>query len=214
MDTFLAILYAIGLYGAFMAGMIHLRRQAAATASSTGSNAILRRPPWLTLILIAAIGIPTALQFVFPSMLPLLRRDTAAFFAGDWWRIITSVFVQDGGVSGSIFNLLSLLLVGAVAEQVWGRGSVLILFFGGGLIGEVAGLAWQPVGAGNSVANFSLAGGMAVACLMQRSSKSVQLAALLTLVAAGVLVALKDIHGPATFAGAFLALLLSRLQRT
>ena len=214
MNLFVSILYVIVLYGAFFAGMMHLRDQPASIVSHTGSNRILRRPPWLTLILMAGIGIPTALQFLFPTIVPLLQRDAAAFSAGDWWRIITPLFVQDGGISGTTFNLVSLLLVGIVAEQVWNRDSMLILFFAGGVIGELVALAWQPIGAGNSVANFSLAGGLVVACLVKRSSRSTQLAALFALGAAVVLIALKNIHGAAAMAGLFLALLLSRLRRT
>jgi hypothetical protein len=55
------------------------------------------------------------------------------------WRWLTSLLVQDGGVLGTASNLIFLGLLGAVA-------------------GQVAGVFWQPVGAGNSVAVCGLAG--------------------------------------------------------
>jgi hypothetical protein len=55
------------------------------------------------------------------------------------WRWLTSLLVQDGGVLGTASNLIFLGLLGAVA-------------------GQVAGVFWQPVGAGNSMAVCGLAG--------------------------------------------------------
>jgi rhomboid protease GluP len=121
--------------------------------------------PYATLLLMLAITVPTTLQFFFPIILQMFERDYARFLAGDWWRILTPLFVQDGGVSGSIFNLVSLLLVGIVAEKIWGSQRWLIIFFAGGILSEMIGFAWQPVGAGNSVANFGLAASIAVFCL-------------------------------------------------
>ena len=46
-----------------------------------------------------------------------------------------------------------------------GRCRLLALFLGGGVCSEAIALSWKPVGAGNSVANFSVAGGVIVWCL-------------------------------------------------
>ena len=121
--------------------------------------------PYATLLLAVAIVIPTTLQFFVPTMLQMFERDYTKFLQGEWWRLITSLFVQDRGLSGSIFNLVSILLMGMVAEELWGSQKWLILFFGGGILSQVVAFGWQPVGAGTSVANFSLAGGTAVLCL-------------------------------------------------
>ena len=66
-------------------------------------------------------------------------------------------------MAGTISNLLFLVLVGAVAEQVVSRPRWLLCYFATGLVGEVAGYAWQPHGGGNSVAICGLAGAVAVA---------------------------------------------------
>jgi membrane associated rhomboid family serine protease len=155
-----------------------------------------------------AIAIPTTLQFFFPTLLQLFERDYERFLAGDWWRLVTSLFVQDGGIGGSIFNLVSLILLGVVAEKLWGSRRWLVIFFTGGVLSQLIAFAWQPVGAGNSVANFSLAGSVAVLCLALKSSRVVRIAAILALGAGWTLLFLRDIHGPAMIFGAFIALFL------
>jgi membrane associated rhomboid family serine protease len=160
-----------------------------------------------------AIAIPTILQFFFPALLQMFERNYERFLAGDWWRMITPLFVQDGGLSGSIFNLVSLALVGSVAERLWDSQRWLVIFFAGGILSQIVGFAWQPVGAGNSIANFSLAASIAILCLVRNTSRVVQGTAILSLGAGVILLFLKDIHGPAMMIGAVIALILSRLDR-
>jgi membrane associated rhomboid family serine protease len=112
--------------------------------------------------------------------------------------------VQDGGAPGATFNVLTLALVGSVAERRLGRARLVVLFFAGGIAAEVIALWWQPVGAGNSVANFSVAGGLAVAAFTGGAPKASRTPAVLSLVAYGVLAALLDIHGAAALAGGIL----------
>jgi hypothetical protein len=108
---------------------------------------------------------------------------------------------------------VSLLLVGVTAERLWGSQRWLVIFFAGGLLSQLIAFAWQPIGAGNSVANFSLAGSVAVLCLALKASRVVQIAASLALGAGLILLFLKDIHGPAMIFGILIALLLLRLDR-
>jgi membrane associated rhomboid family serine protease len=166
----------------------------------------------MTLIMAIAIGIPTTLQFVFPAILTTLERDTARFLAGDWWRIVTALFVQDGGVAGSVFNLVNLLFVGSVAERVWGRRRWLTVFFVCGVLSEIVGLAWQPVGAGNSIANFGLAASVAAWCLMSSRQLPVRIVAAVALLAGVPLLLMRDIHGAATVIGAVAGLVLTGIQ--
>ncbi len=126
------------------------------------------------------------------------------------WPLLTALFVRDGGIAGGVFNLVSLLFVGTLAEQLWRRTSWLTLFFGGALLTELAALSWQPIGAGNSVANFNLAAGLAVGCLWRHACGPARLAAWVSLGAGAVLVSRHDIHGLAVAFGAALALGLLR----
>jgi membrane associated rhomboid family serine protease len=207
MNSLLAVLYVIGLYGAFSAGSIHLRAQPLVSTSERKVGRV--RSPQATLFLLLIVGIPSILQFFYPVLLVILQRDAVRILNGEWWRLVTSLFVQDGGIPGLSFNLVSLLLVGMVAEQLWNSPLTILIFFVGGIVGEIAGLAWQPIGAGNSVANFSLVGSIVVGCLTGHPTKVVQLIGLLTLGTYILLVALHDIHGAAGTAGMLLALLLS-----
>jgi hypothetical protein len=70
---------------------------------------------------------------------------------------------QDGGVAGTVSNLVFLALLGAAAEQVDRRPAVLARYLTGGLVGQLTGTLWQPVGAGNSVAVCGLVGVLACA---------------------------------------------------
>jgi hypothetical protein len=88
------------------------------------------------------------------------------------------------------------------------------IFFVGGVVSEAVAFAWQPIGAGNSVGNFSLSASVAVACLAPQAGRMTQLAALLALSADAVLVLLKDIHGAAAVAGITPALALRRGWRS
>jgi membrane associated rhomboid family serine protease len=197
----------LGLYLAFAAGLIIIRnrsRQPLGTLIASASHF-----PLATLLLFVIVAVPTALQFFFPVILSALERDYTRFLNGEWWRVITPLFVQDGGVPGSIFNLSSLLLVGGVAERLWGSRQMIAIFSVGGLISEVVAFAWQPIGAGNSVGNFSLAASVAMKCLGPQAGKITRVIALLALSADAVLVVLRDIHGAAALAGAILAFTLT-----
>jgi len=124
----------------------------------------LQRFPVVTAVVLAVTAVSSVLGLVFPGVLAALQR-TPAGLHGQWWRLGTALLVQDGGVVGTVSNLVFLLLLGAMAEQVAGPGRWLACYLGAGLAGELAGYAWQPTGAGNSVAVCGLAGLLVVALL-------------------------------------------------
>ncbi|HYT74679.1 MAG TPA: rhomboid family intramembrane serine protease [Vicinamibacterales bacterium] len=148
-------------------------------------------------------------QWRFPAMLTALRRDYSRFVAGEWWRVLTALFVQDGGPSGAVFNIVSLLFIGSAGERHWGARRWLAIFFLGGLASEVVAFGWRPMGAGNSVANFSLAGSVVVTSLA-RVRGAARVAALSAAAAYLWLLTLHDIHGAAAFVGVMLGVCLRR----
>lgn len=135
------------------------------TASSTpGTQPSISefvRGSWLTLTVFVVTAVPSVLQVWFPDVLAALQR-TPAVRDGEAWRVFTSLVVQDGGWIGTISNLLFLLVLGATAEHVLPRGLWLACYVSAGVVGQLFGLAWQPVGGGNSVAICGLAGALAV----------------------------------------------------
>ncbi|MGD9895017.1 MAG: rhomboid family intramembrane serine protease [Dehalococcoidia bacterium] len=122
----------------------------------------LGRLPIVTGIVFVVTATMSFLQRAIPGMFDALQRDPTGLH-GEWWRTFTALFVQDGGIVGTIVNLAFLLVLGALTEQILNRRQWLVCYFGTGLAGELAGYAWQPHGAGNSVAVCGLAAAMVVA---------------------------------------------------
>jgi membrane associated rhomboid family serine protease len=122
------------------------------------------RAPLLTLGVLSLTAGASLAQAADRDLLTRFER-TPAELHGDWWRIATALFFQDGGLVGAASNLAFLGLIGVAAEQVLSRPRWLLHYFGIGLAVEVLAYSWQPTGAGNSIAVCGLAGGVAVACL-------------------------------------------------
>ena len=76
------------------------------------------------------------------------------------------LLVHDGGWPHLAANAAALVIVGVSVERAFGRRLWLALYLAGGLAGELAGYAWQPRGAGNSVTVCGLAGGLLAAPLL------------------------------------------------
>ena len=106
-----------------------------------------RRPPVVTAVVFVVTATTSVLGLLVPGVLAALQR-TPQGLHGDWWRSFTSLFVQDGGVVGTVSNLAFLLVLGVLAEQVLAAWQWLVCYFGAGLVGQLAGYAWQPRGDG------------------------------------------------------------------
>jgi len=161
----------------------------------------LSRFPWAsagTLVLVAAM---LALQLRHPALLDRLAR-APALTEGQVWRVVTALFVQDGGLAGGMFNFLLLLAIGPLAESRLGPSRWAIAYFGGGMVTEFLALAWQPRGAGNSIACFALAGALVVTAAARRRGWLPIGVVAVTAAAAFALLAARDIHGIGFFAGA------------
>ena len=199
-----AVLYAVLLAAAIRAGI--------GIIAQRGSDGA-QRIPVATITALVVVGVPTLLQLIaVPSLLGYLERDRTAIGDGQVWRLVMSLVVQDGGLAGAVFNLVSLAVVGVVAERVWGAARWMIVAIASGVAGQLWGLAVQPVGAGNSVAVFGLAASVAAVTLASdnlatRISAAVSLFVAVTLLLAG------DIHGGAAAVGAALGLVLAWVDR-
>ena len=189
----LAALYAFVLGTAFAASRVRLL-----------SRPLRVRWPWATTIAVIIIGLSTLAQFsVAPSLLEKLERNWTLIARGEVWRLITSLVVQDGGPAGAIFNLVALAVIGFAAEQVWGPIRWTVVALGGALGAELWGKIVQPIGAGNSVAVFSLAASLAVVAMLRRVGLQ-RFLGVMSLAGAAVLLIIGDIHGGAATIGAIL----------
>ncbi|MFI6047714.1 hypothetical protein ACIA8C_39280 [Nocardia sp. NPDC051321] len=90
-----------------------------------------RRIPWaataLTVIAVAAV----LTQLLWSGAMGALDGDPGK---SGWWRPLTSVFMQNGGVSGAIWNLVTLAVIAVLAEWLWGAAVMLALFLVGALV--------------------------------------------------------------------------------
>src|SRR5262249_42589206 len=169
-----------------------------------------RRFPAATVSLLAITGLITGLQFVFPEVLAALRRNPEALRAGEWWRVITPLFVHAGGWPGIVFNFTAIAFIGTVVERIYGGKLWLIFYFAGALTGEIAGYAWKPHGAGASVGGAGLLGALAAWLLSRKTPLQPRIGGAILLLGAVVLTAFRDLHGPPILLGAGIAALVLR----
>jgi rhomboid protease GluP len=83
---------------------------------------------------------------------------------GEWWRLLTSVFVH-GGIIHIGFNMWCLWNLGALAESLYGRWTYVAIYLLCGVGASVASVGWHPgapsVGASGAI--FGLAGALIAA---------------------------------------------------
>ena len=164
--------------------------------------------PKLTVSVLLLTAILTGLQFIFPGLLPALQRTPSTISSHEWWRLITPIFINRGKWEEITFNLVSLAIVGTIAERVWGRCRWLMFYLLGGFVGECAGLAWKPDGAGSSVAACGLLGALSAWMLFRIKNRPARFGAMFIIVGALMLAVIRDLHGPPLLAGACLASVL------
>jgi hypothetical protein len=128
------ILEAVVLFAALRAG-VHLLGLPWGDGQGPALRADLRRRPLpaaaiaLTAILLA--GFVTGLAW--PGALAAFS-DPAG---GAAWRVFTAPFVQDGGIVGGLWNVITGFAVLALAEWAWGPAMAALIWLAG---------AWAPVG--------------------------------------------------------------------
>ena len=73
----------------------------------------------MTAVVFAVTTATSVLGLAVPAVLDALER-TPDGLHGQWWRTVTALFVQDGGVLGTVSNLAFLALLGVLAERLAG----------------------------------------------------------------------------------------------
>ncbi|MFC7643731.1 rhomboid family intramembrane serine protease [Streptosporangium lutulentum] len=61
---------------------------------------------------------------------------TPGFFDGQWWRLISPILINPEGWYQIVFNAAALLVLGTVAERVYGRIRWTALYLTGALAGR------------------------------------------------------------------------------
>lgn len=83
-------------------------------------------------------------------------RISEAIHAGQWWRLITPVFLH-GSFAHIFFNMYALFSIGSLLERHFGHGRFLLLYFLGAFSGNVLSFLFtQGYSVGASTAVFGL----------------------------------------------------------
>ncbi|RAJ42219.1 hypothetical protein K353_02568 [Kitasatospora sp. SolWspMP-SS2h] len=119
-----------------------------------GRDTLRGRPlPWAAIALTATAVAGVLLQLTWSGAMDALDADPAK---SGWWRELTSVFMQNGGLFGGLWNLLTLAAVAALAQWYWGGPLTLVLFLAGVLLpGRVDALLGLGDGPGTDPRNFA-----------------------------------------------------------
>jgi rhomboid protease GluP len=164
-------------------------------------------------LIITLMVLMFGLQVAYPEALQALRRDVAGLKAGEWWRLITPLFVQPHGTFQFLFNMLFLVVFLPMGERLYGA-RIWLLYFVPGVVGQLVNYAWSPDGGGSSTAVFGVMGSALMYILWQRKSapKQYGIFAILGICGAVVMCFAHDGHGPSLLTGAGLAALICWLS--
>ncbi len=140
--------------------------------------AYLRHSP--TMVFIAMCVIAYLIEVVVgrsfdPSVPALLKtgaNEGSRIFAGQWWRLLTAMFLH-GNFLHIASNMWALFNLGLLAEILYGRRNYIFLYLVAGLGGSVASILWHPqeVGVGASGAIFGIAGALLPALKFQKNPR-------------------------------------------
>lgn len=139
----------------------------------------LARQPWVSYALVAlnvAVWLLTLvsgaalMQAPAEQMLVWGGNAASEVQRGQWWRLLTAVFLHSG-LMHLAMNMAALLCTGPTVERVLGSRRFLLLYLGAGLAGSALSLhfsAQQATAVGASGAVFGVAGALLVAALRHR----------------------------------------------
>ncbi|WP_234332164.1 hypothetical protein [Streptomyces sp. NRRL S-87] len=137
-----------------------------------GEDTVRRRPvPWVAVgLTVVAVG-AVVVQLCWAGAMDALDGDPRK---SGWWRVVTAVFMQNGGLFGALWNIITLAVVGALAEWFWGGPPAVALFAAGvllpqridALFGETAPSTDPRNFAGSSGATYFLGATLAAGLLL------------------------------------------------
>jgi rhomboid protease GluP len=104
------------------------------------------------------------MDFPGPDLVRWGGNVGALTISGEWWRLLTNIFVH-GGILHIAFNMWCLWNLGALAESLYGRWTYAAIYLICGVGASLASAAWHPYvpSVGASGAIFGLAGALVVA---------------------------------------------------
>ncbi len=132
-----------------------------------------QRATWQVIALLLAVSATTALAIGETSDLGVMIRAGALVrglvAGGEWWRVVTCLFVHVGAMH-LICNVTGMVILGRLAEEVFGSARMMAIFGAAGLAGALASYLASPsrVSAGASGAVLGLLGAVFIETTWQR----------------------------------------------
>ncbi|ODT98487.1 MAG: hypothetical protein ABS81_27770 [Pseudonocardia sp. SCN 72-86] len=185
-----------GSYSGLAYAVMLLATLAAMQPALGNPIAWLRRPRAAAVALWLVVAVPSLLELAWHPIYDALSRQPDLIRDGQVWRLLTSVTVQDGGLPGTVSNLVWLAVLAPLAVHLWGPPRALGLFaFGVVAFDAMTTWVFPSPGGGNSAALFFLTA-TTTALLVVRRRHPLPLAVAVLVVAIGVfLVVRDDAHG-------------------
>jgi len=127
------------------------------------------------IVFVAEVAMSRSQEISLNVLMKLGANSGVEVFAGQWWRLFTSVFLH-GNFLHIATNMWALFNLGLLAEILYGRRNYVWLFLVCGLGGSVASVWWHPaiVGVGASGAIFGIAGALLPALKFQKNPRIAQ----------------------------------------
>jgi hypothetical protein len=176
------------------------------------ASTLPRRFPVVAAIATVVIGIPSLLQYLWPTIATTLERNPGLTLQhGQWWRVLTALLAQDGGLAGAVFNLIVVAGVTLLGEWIWGRWMTVVLFLLPSIaLNLLAIVYWNASGGGSSFATDALLMSMCgLALVTLRDVVARVCAGAAILIGIVLIVFLNDAHGVAILVGAGLGVVFA-----
>jgi rhomboid protease GluP len=111
-----------------------------------------------------ALSTSTIMEFPVNELVLWGGNVGALTISGEWWRLITNIFVH-AGIIHIAFNMWCLWYLGALCESLYGRFTYVAIYLICGIGASLASAAWHPYvpSIGASGAIFGLAGALLAA---------------------------------------------------
>lgn len=110
---------------------------------------------------------------VRPEVLVKFGALTSEFFNGEYWRIISSMFLH-GGILHLVNNMIALTVLGFFSENIFGRKRFGLIYFSSGIIAGISSLLWHDgnvILVGASGAIFGILGAFTAAMILENNYK-------------------------------------------
>jgi rhomboid protease GluP len=166
--------------------------------------------PVAAILIFSAIAVISGLAFIFPQVLFGFQRNPDAILAGEWWRLVTPMFVNPAGWWHYAANAIAALFVLPLAEKFYGSRRLLALYFVSGLVGETCIYTLEPgwaQGGGSSFPIYGVLGSLFIFAFRHRQEfpRPKMRSPILALCLAISLCFMHDFHGAGMLTGALLA---------